>query len=406
MVNKVIATAFCTSVFDGTHDTPKPSLTGHPLITSKHIMNNRINYEDAYLISEEDYADVQKRSAVSKWDVLFTMIGTVGEIYLEKNDKIPYAIKNMGVFSCGDGYKAKWLFYYLKSPFAKKYISNYLSGAVQKFVPLGFLRNFPIIPFDESKKKIVELLYNLDSKIELNNKINTELESMAKTIFDYWFLQFEFPNSEGKPYKSSGGKMVWNEKLKREIPEGWDTEMLFDAMDVQYGFPFSTTKFTEKITDIPIVRIRDILENTISIYTTEETDEKYKLFKQDLLIGMDGNFHLNFWDKDGSYLNQRSVRIRPQKDSTISNLCVYFELYPYIKAKEKNISRTTVGHLSDKDLKRLFLLKAKENVNFTPKKTFDSILEKIVSNRIEIQQLSEIRDFLLPMLMNGQVVVN
>ena len=298
------------------------------------------------------------------------------------------------------------MFYYLKSPFAKKYISNYLSGAVQKFVPLGFLRNFPIIPFDESKKKIVELLYNLDSKIELNNKINTELESMAKTIFDYWFLQFEFPNSEGKPYKSSGGKMVWNEKLKREIPEGWDTEMLFDAMDVQYGFPFSTTKFTEKITDIPIVRIRDILENTISIYTTEETDEKYKLFKQDLLIGMDGNFHLNFWDKDGSYLNQRSVRIRPQKDSTISNLCVYFELYPYIKAKEKNISRTTVGHLSDKDLKRLFLLKAKENVNFTPKKTFDSILEKIISNRIEIQQLSEIRDFLLPMLMNGQVVVN
>ena len=85
---------------------------------------------------------------------------------------------------------------------------------------------------------------------------------------------------------------------------------------------------------------------------------------------------------------------------------MFDELYPYIKAKEKNISRTTVGHLSDKDLKRLFLLKAKENVNFTPKKTFDSILEKIISNRIEIQQLSEIRDFLLPMLMNGQVVVN
>lgn len=71
------------------------------------------------------------------------------------------------------------------------------------------------------KYKVSNLLSSIDNKIENNNKINAELESLAKTIYDYWFLQFEFPNEEGKPYKSSGGKMVWNKELKREIPEGW-----------------------------------------------------------------------------------------------------------------------------------------------------------------------------------------
>lgn len=129
------------------------------------------------------------------------------------------------------------------------------------------------------------------------------------------------------------------------------------------------------------------------------------MHKKDLLIGMDGNFHLNFWDKDGAYLNQRCVRIRSRQASNISNLQAYFELSPYIKAREKNISRTTVGHLSDKDLKRLFILHPVKTPHFRPKEVFDSMLDKIVSNRLENQQLAELRDWLLPMLMNGQVVV-
>lgn len=256
------------------------------------------------------------------------------------------------------------------------------------------------------QKKIATVLSTLDSKIKINIGVNTELEAMAKTLYDYWFVQFDFPDKNGKPYKSGGGKMVWNKELKREIPEGWEMKMLFDSMDVQYGFPFSTNKFTDEVTDKPVIRIRDILENTISTYTTEDVDDKYKLFQKDLLIGMDGNFHLNFWDKDGAYLNQRSVRIRSKPSSNISNFQAYFELSPYIKAREKNVSRTTVGHLSDKDLKRLYVTNAHSNNNFNPRTTFDSILRKIIINRIENQKLSELRDWLLPMLMNGQVKVN
>ena len=98
---------------------------------------------------------------------------------------------------------------------------------------------------------------------------------MAKQLYDYWFVQFDFPDENGRPYKSSGGKMIWNEKLKREIPENWKVKSIFEELDIQYGYPFSTELFTTKETSIPVVRIRDIIANTVSAYSTENTDSKY-----------------------------------------------------------------------------------------------------------------------------------
>ena len=226
---------------------------------------------------------------------------------------------------------------------------------------------------------------------------------MAKQLYDYWFVQFDFPNEEGKPYKSSGGAMVWNEKLKREIPQGWTAANIFDELSVQYGFPFSTDLFTEVPTNIPVVRIRDILENSVSAYSREEADEKYKLQKQDLLIGMDGNFHMNYWNDNVSYLNQRSVRLRANPNSTVSILQARYDIAPYIKAKELRAKGSTVGHLSDKDLKELFVL-VSPNADFRNK--FDSILAEIIENRCAIESLTKQRDELLPLLMNGQASVN
>ena len=233
--------------------------------------------------------------------------------------------------------------------------------------------------------------------------INDNLEAMAKQLYDYWFVLFDFPNEEGKPYKSSGGAMVWNDKMKREIPQGWNVANVFDELSVQYGFPFSTELFTEEPTNIPIVRIRDILENSVSAYSEEEVDEKYKLQKQDLLIGMDGNFHMNYWNDNVSYLNQRSVRLRTKSKSTVSIMQAKYDIAPYIKAKELRAKGSTVGHLSDKDLKELFVL-VSPNVDFRNK--FDSILAEIIENRCEMIELTKQRDELLPLLMNGQATVN
>jgi len=254
------------------------------------------------------------------------------------------------------------------------------------------------------QKNISDFLDALNNKIMLNNKINQELEQMAKTLYDYWFVQFDFPDEKGRPYKSANGKMIYNEVLKREIPEGWEVKNIFDVLDIQYGYPFNTELFTDN-GGYSVVRIRDILTNSISAHTLEKADDKYKLHEGDLLIGMDGNFHMNYWNETGAYLNQRCVRIRCKEEQALSIIQAKYSLEPFIKKREQNISRTTVGHLSDKDFKSQYILAPKVNPNFHPKETFKSILCRITNNNNEIKNLVILRDFLLPLLINGQVSI-
>ena len=295
-------------------------------------------------------------------------------------------------------------FYLISSAFVKQQLSVAAQQTKIRHTSPDKIKECTVwIPSLDIQKRIGRILTDIDNKIAINRQINDNLEAMAKQLYDYWFVQFDFPNEEGKPYKSSGGAMVWNEKLKREIPEGWNVANVFDELSVQYGFPFSTELFTEEPTSIPVVRIRDILENSVSAYSEEEVDEKYKLQKQDLLVGMDGNFHMNYWNDNVSYLNQRSVRLRAKSKSTVSIMQAKYDIAPYIKAKELRAKGSTVGHLSDKDLKELFVLVC-PNIDFRNK--FDSILAEIIENRCEMIELTKQRDELLPLLMNGQASVN
>lgn len=202
------------------------------------------------------------------------------------------------------------------------------SGSTLPSMTFDSYYSLPIkLPDIEVQNDYANLIFDVLEKIELNNKTINVIESLAKTIYDYWFLQFEFPNENGKPYKSSGGKMIWNDELKREIPEGWKVEPLFQCMDVTYGYPLSTNFFNQE-EGTPVIRIRDILDNSTSAYTTEKIPDKYISESKDLLVGMDGNFHMNYCCEDGQYINQRIVRIR-EKDN-ISTMQVCFEIAPYI----------------------------------------------------------------------------
>ena len=266
------------------------------------------------------------------------------------------------------------------------------------------LSTIEIEPYPIEKQiSIANCLETFDEKIAFNRSINHNLVAMAKQLYDYWFVQFDFPDENGKPYKSSGGLMVWNNVLKREIPATWKVVNIFDAVNVRYGFPFATENFTEEVTSTPIVRIRDILEGTVSAYSLEETDDKYKLQEGDLLVGMDGNFHMNYWHDNTAYLNQRCVRFRMKEDSSISAIQTYYNIQPYIKAKEKNAKGSTVGHLSDKDLKELYVIDPQNSNNFHPRVFFDTLLTQMVKNKQQILELIKQRDELLPLLMNGQV---
>ena len=301
----------------------------------------------------------------------------------------------------------KYLNAFMHSAYIQKYFELNATGSGMRYtLSLYTLESMPLLlPPLEEQERIGEIFSAIDKKISINHAINQNLEALAKQLYDYWFVQFEFPNEEGKPYRSSGGLIVWNEKLKREIPEGWKVLPLFDAVSVQYGFPFATEQFTEEETSVPIVRIRDILEGTTSAFSLEKADEKYHLNEGDVLVGMDGNFHMNFWHDNIAYLNQRCVRLRPHSDSTISSIQILHSIKPYIKAKEQNAKGSTVGHLSDKDLKGLFLVKPLNTETFNPRKILDGLLELVIENKRQILFLTKQRDELLPLLMNGQVII-
>ena len=326
--------------------------------------------------------------------------------------KIWYANRNGGcspdvlVIQAKSNIDSKFLYYSL---FRDDFFNHMMNGSKGTKMPRGdknqILRfHIPKIELS-TQQKIASVLSALDSKIELNKRINAELEAMAKTLYDYWFVQFDFPDKNGKPYKTSGGTMIWNEELKREIPEGWEVKYLTEEMDLQYGFPFSTELFNDDGIGVPVIRIRDILNCSISNYSKEEVDAKYRINQGDIIVGMDGNFHINYWNKDNCYLNQRSLRIRSNKES-INEIQARYSIEPFIQAREKNVSRTTVAHLSAKDVNGLKILKADNELQKKANTFFKSNLEKIVSNRIQNQKLTELRDWLLPMLMNGQVKVN
>ena len=385
---------------------------GVPFIRGQEISDGSILDPKASFecyISQSRYEEIkEKYGKPNKGDILITAVGTIGNLcYLDKDIDFYFKDGNViwfsEIISSCDG---KFLFHFMKSSYFKEQLKYFMIGAVQKALTIDMLKKVEVpLPPLPTQQKIAAVLSSLDDKIALNKKINARLEAMAKRLYDYWFVQFDFQNEEGKPYKTSGGKMVWNEVLKREIPEGWEVKSVFEASDVLYGYPYATEPFDEDNLELSkkpykVVRIRDIQNNSFSAKTTEVVDEKYKTKQNDLLVGMDGYFHMNFWFSNNDYINQRIVRFRK---TLISTLILNFQIKPFIKFKETMAKGSTVGHLSDKDLKQLFIAIPNDN---SISDRFDSILNMITKNNSEIQKLTELRDRLLPLLMNGQVVTN
>ena len=286
----------------------------------------------------------------------------------------------------------------------QRQIANNKVGAIQQHFNVHSAEEMLIfLPDITEQEKIAKMIVALNGKIENNTSVCAKLESMAKTLYDYWFTQFDFPDENGKPYRTSGGEMVWNDQLKRDIPKGWKVVSITDGYDVCYGFPFDTNYFVDDNSAQPVVRIRDILDRSISAYTTEKVDKRYWLQSGDMIIGMDGNFHINFWDNTRALLNQRCVRVR--STGKLPVFMAYFASLPYIKAREKNVSRTTVGHLSAGDIKSLYVFLPDETTLNSAKAIFNVAIEKICRANDENRELKKLRDWLLPMLMNGQGTV-
>ena len=378
---------------------------GIPFLRSLNIKPFKIISDDMKYVSAE-FSNSLSKSILHKGDVVIVRTGIPGTCCVVPAEYdgcncSDVVIVHPNTELVNPHYLAAYINFW-----GQRQIQNNKVGAIQQHFNVHSAEEMLIfLPDITEQEKIAKTIVALNGKIENNFSVCVELEAMAKTLYDYWFTQFDFPNEEGKPYKSSGGEMVWNEKLKREIPIDWEVLSLFDAVSVQYGFPFATEQFTEEETNVPVVRIRDILEGTTSAYSLEKADEKYHLNENDVLVGMDGNFHMNFWHDNIAYLNQRCVRLRAHSDSTISSIQILHSIKPYIKAKEQNAKGSTVGHLSDKDLKGLYLIKPLKTRAFNPRKTLDGLLALVIENKKQILSLTKQRDELLPLLINGQITI-
>ncbi len=260
------------------------------------------------------------------------------------------------------------------------------------------------LPEIQTQSQIAKVISDLDAKIELNNKINAELEAMAKLIYDYWFVQFEFPDSNGKPYKSSGGKMVWNEELKREVPEGWEVKELSDIANITMGqSPPGESYNEEEIGTIFYQGCTDFGNRfpTIRKYTTAPTRFARR---GDILLSVRAPVGTLNIAKEDCCIG-RGLAVLNSKDN-----CVPYLFGVMINLKQifdrRNTDGTTFGSITKDDLFSLKVLSpTKEVLN-----QFDSIVGPIFkqqnTNEFQNIQLTELRDWLLPMLMNGQVKVN
>ena len=211
--------------------------SGIPFIRGQEISDGSIKQKNGKFqcyISKERFDQLKEKNGVpQKNDILITAVGTIGNLFYVDRE-FDFYFKDGNVIWLTDFNKLvypKYLYFFMKSQYFLKQLEYAMIGAVQKALTMVMLSKIEFeLPSYDKQKRIASWLEIIDNKIDNNNKVISELEKMSKTIYDYWFLQYEFPNEEGKPYKSLGGKMVWNDELGQEIPEGWYTVKVYEIL--------------------------------------------------------------------------------------------------------------------------------------------------------------------------------
>ena len=232
-------------ITDGVHNPPKRTINGIRLLAgATNIKYLNVDFTNCTYISKEDYDKIHRFYFIEANDILLTIVGTVGNVAIVKESDLPFSIqRSIALLRCGPLVYYTFLFYWLSSSEFKKKVYSYMNSSAQPGIYLGVIKQLQMpLPKLSEQKAIAKILSDLDSKIELNQKMNKTLETIAQAIFKHWFIDFEFPNEEGKAYKSSGGEMVHSELGK--IPKGWAIRKIKDfCVSIENG---GTPKRMEK----------------------------------------------------------------------------------------------------------------------------------------------------------------
>lgn len=262
----------------------------------------------------------------------------------------------------------------------------------------------------KNQQKIAKILSTLDRKIALNNQINAELEKMAKTLYDYWFVQFDFPDENGNPYKSSGGKMVWNEVLKREVPLGWGDSTIGKIENNIVTGKTPSKEIPENFGgNIPFITIGDIRDNTFIVKTEEKltalgaNSQKNKFLPENAIcVTCIATVGLVGFTTQVSQTNQQINSIVCEDEN--NRFYLYFSLLDFFSVSGAKIGNT-FANMNKNDFSNIKILKPRDDVLKQYFNLVNSLFENIKNNTKQNQTLTQYRDFLLPMLMNGQVEI-
>lgn len=397
-------------------DKNKNKGTLQPYLSNKTVRWGSFTLENLSLMRFEN--GEEDRYGVKKGDLIVCEGGEPGRcaIWEEEvpNMKIQKALHRVRV---KEGFDPYFLYYRILHAGRCGELEKYFIGSTIKHLTGVNLKKiqFKFPPYEE-QLLISKCLQTIDKKISVNNRINAELEATAKTIYDYWFVQFDFPISkeqakamgkpklEGKPYKASGGKMVCSEELKREVPDGWQVGSLLDIADFTNGI--ACQKFRPEVAEpsYRVIKIREMGEGFTdsSEFVSQQIPEKVVIRNGDILFSWSATLDVKIWSGGTGALNQHIFKVTSSK---YPRSFFYFEILRYLQHFKMiaELRKTTMGHITQDHLKQSRIIIPPLQLIDSIHQIIDPIVNKIVSGNEESQKLAELRDWLLPMLMNGQV---
>lgn len=415
---KVMTLKECTEkITDGTHSTVKDNPDGeYYLLSCKNIKDGNILLgANERKIDYETLIKLRKRTGLKKDDILLTTVGTIGESAIVEEEIIDYEFqRSVAIIRCNtEMILPKFMYYLTKS---KKFLAQAegrVSGSVQKCLFLNGISeiSIPLPPIDE-QEKIICILDCIENKIKINNEMNRTLEEIAQALFKRWFVDFEFPNEEGKPYKSSGGEMVESEMGL--IPKGWNSMLISELIEVKDGTHASPKPKEEGYALITSKHIsgEKIDFNSANLISKEdynEVNKRSKVNTGDILISMIGTVGLIHLVQE-EQINFAIKNVGLLKSSQKRELSEY--LYLFLNSKqmknyiESRLAGTTQKYISLGELRKIKFILPNEKIIAKFNNVLKSIFKKKRSNINEVETLIKIRDSLLPKLMSGEIRVN
>lgn len=396
---KTKLSSFISEYGDGIHGTPIYSNNGeYYFINGNNLDNGYIVIDiDTLRVDSEQYEKI--RRPLNDRTVLLSINGTLGKTAFYHGEKIA-----LGKSACYINIKKECSKEFFRYILTTKEFQRYMllvahGSTIKNFAPSQVGEYEVEIPDINEQESIANLLSSIDSKIFNNKVICSELEAMAKLLYDYWFVQFDFPDENGKPYKSSGGKMVWNEELKRDIPDGWTLTTIGDITichDSERVPVASKDRETMK-GDIPYYGATGIM----GYVNSHIFDGDYVLMAEDGSIMDDKGYPILQRISGKTWVNNHAHVLEPIKGYSCKMLLMMFKDIPVRLIKTGSIQMK----INQDNMNAYKLIDIPEKIKMKAQAILDKIDEQQLALQQENQELASLRDFLLPMLMNGQVKV-